>query len=214
MPIHPMGVVVVTRYQRPDKGKRIVACTQVDSCEQMDNGSGTEGVHFNSRNQDYGVNLSSEQVTQIMSILNNMQFNSRGGANNGTNLGTVPSDFVGMMACSSHNSSNTCICLNCMINVDSPWIIDSGATDHMCNDLSLFTHVKHMPSPFQVTLPNGHFIEVNTVGTIPINDIISLYNVMYVPSFKYNLISVTKLLQQNKCSIQFTYTDCTLQGLS
>ena len=44
-----------------------------------------------------------------------------------------------------------------------------------------------------VTLPNGYTVRIEGTGFIQLTDVISLYNVLYIPAFKFNLLSVSVL---------------------
>jgi hypothetical protein len=46
----------------------------------------------------------------------------------------------------------------------------------------------------KVKLPNGQFVEVTHIGTVKISESFILTNVLCVPSFSFNLISVSKLV--------------------
>jgi len=84
------------------------------------------------------------------------------------------------------------------------WIIDIGATDHMVSSVSLFTSITTLVS-HQVKLPNGHFAEVTHIGTIQLSEHLILTNVLYVPSFSFNLIYASKLIRNiNFCLIFLT----------
>ncbi|GJR40189.1 cysteine-rich receptor-like protein kinase 8 [Tanacetum coccineum] len=48
-------------------------------------------------------------------------------------------------------------------NVKEVWIIDSGATDHICISL-IRMHDVHICSPILVSLPNGQQVKVTTIG--------------------------------------------------
>lgn len=50
-----------------------------------------------------------------------------------------------------------------------PWVIDSGTTDHICNDLRLFNSYYEMKS-IVVRLPNGCFVSTNMAGIVRVND--------------------------------------------
>uniref|UniRef100_A0A803PEA8 Retrovirus-related Pol polyprotein from transposon TNT 1-94-like beta-barrel domain-containing protein n=1 Tax=Cannabis sativa TaxID=3483 RepID=A0A803PEA8_CANSA len=67
------------------------------------------------------------------------------------------------------------------------WVIDSGATHHICCNLSLFTSLHHNAIALFVSLPNGTRIHVQKSGTINISATLTLHNVLYVPSFQFNL---------------------------
>ncbi|EPS57917.1 hypothetical protein M569_16900, partial [Genlisea aurea] len=74
----------------------------------------------------------------------------------------------------------------------SDWIVDSGASEHMCYQKNLFTELYHIPE-ILVKLPTGATVNITEIGTVPVTDALSLRNVLYVPSFQYNLISVIRL---------------------
>ena len=87
-----------------------------------------------------------------------------------------------------------------MLNV---WVVDTGASSHMCCNFSLLTNITSLTQPFLVALPNKHIISVTQVGQVVLNPHITLFNVLYIPEFHCNLLSVTKLAQDNKCTATF-----------
>ncbi|XP_019224054.1 PREDICTED: uncharacterized protein LOC109205763 [Nicotiana attenuata] len=94
------------------------------------------------------------------------------------------------------------------------WIIDSGATDHMTSIKSLLFDIITLPIPYLVPLPNGYKVKVTNVGSLALFPDLILHNVLYIPSFKHNLISVHKLLNHCNDVVQFTKSACTFQGPS
>ncbi|KAK9664574.1 hypothetical protein RND81_14G052800 [Saponaria officinalis] len=94
------------------------------------------------------------------------------------------------------------------------WILDSGATDHMCSNKSLFSVLTPLPKPFTISLPNGQFVTIDSVGEVPISPNITLANVLFVPCFHFNLLSVAKLTKQCNSTIVFTPDACLLQDSS
>lgn len=97
----------------------------------------------------------------------------------------------------------------------SGWVLDSGATDHICHDLSLFHSYKVIDNPDNtITVPDGRKIQITHIGTIILNDIITLSQVLYVPGFHFNLISVPKLCHDFSGIVTFSANQCTLQGPS
>ncbi|XP_074342808.1 uncharacterized protein LOC141680498 [Apium graveolens] len=94
------------------------------------------------------------------------------------------------------------------------WIVDSGATDHMCCDISLFTShdIVHTPSSY-ITIPNGKQVQIAHTGTVNRSNDIVLKNVLYVPDFKFNLVSIPKICKDMACSVTFN-DNCFLQGPS
>lgn len=73
------------------------------------------------------------------------------------------------------------------------WILDSGATDHICPDLNKFMTIQAVNEPTFITIPDGRKISVLHTGSIKLNDTLLLHNVLHVPDFQFQLISVHKL---------------------
>ena len=86
------------------------------------------------------------------------------------------------------------------------WIVDSGATCHVCNDKNLFTDIRDLDTPQQVTLGDGSPLEGPAEGTVKLDMILpdgstqncKLKNVLYVPKLSYNLLSVSKASEARK----------------
>ena len=86
------------------------------------------------------------------------------------------------------------------------WIVDSGATCHMCNDRTLFVDMRNLESPQQVTLGDGSPLEGPAEGTVKLEMILpdgntqkcKLENVLYVPKLSYSLLSVSKASEAGK----------------
>ena len=72
------------------------------------------------------------------------------------------------------------------------WIIDSGATHHVSHDRNLFTDYKPLGKTY-VTLPNGYIVTITGVGCIHLTDSITLFNVLFISDFRFNLLSVSVL---------------------
>lgn len=85
--------------------------------------------------------------------------------------------------------------------------MDSSAFDHMCHDISSFDSYTQITHTF-ITIPNSSKVFVTHVGTIKLTDSITLKNVLNVPSFKFNLISVNNLCHNGVFSLQFTPDMC------
>lgn len=62
----------------------------------------------------------------------------------------------------------------------------------------------------KVHLPNGATASVTHIGSIHFADFV-LQNVLCVPSFKLNLISISKLVLDSQCLATFTNNTCVLQ---
>jgi hypothetical protein len=76
------------------------------------------------------------------------------------------------------------------------FLVDSGASRHICNDVRMFTHIYDSP-PRRIIVGNGESIECCKIGTIELDDRIKLLNVLYVPTFGANVISLSMLDKYN-----------------
>ncbi|XP_035551155.1 uncharacterized protein LOC118349715 [Juglans regia] len=83
-----------------------------------------------------------------------------------------------------------------------PWIIDTGATDHMVCYPSLFTSTTSFIS-HTVKLPNGTEVPVSHIGIVQLTASICLTDVLCVPSFTFNLFSAKKLATSLTCYLIF-----------
>jgi hypothetical protein len=98
-------------------------------------------------------------------------------------------------------------------SIHAPWIIDTGATDHMICTVSLFTTITAEVSQ-KVRLPNGQFASVTHIGTVRISESFILTDVLCIPSFSFNLISVSKLIKMMNCCLIFLSQFCFIQHLT
>ena len=118
------------------------------------------------------------------------------------------------------DSENTGLIASHALSVLSPneqciWIIDSGATCHMCHDDKLFTTLYHIEDPIDVMLGDRHTLTAIGPGDVVLDMVLPngelklcvLHDVLYVPKLAYNLISVTKASQKGK-TIKFTMSAC------
>jgi uncharacterized membrane protein (DUF2068 family) len=106
-----------------------------------------------------------------------------------------------------------CCCLIFLYHHCLPWIIDTGAIDHMISSVSLFTSVTSVVST-TVQFPNGAIALVTHIGIVRISGSLTLTDVLCVSSFNFNLISVSKLIKQFCCCLIFLYHHCFIQNLS
>ena len=94
------------------------------------------------------------------------------------------------------------------------WVLDSGATDHITGNKSLFSSFStssHLPS---ITMTNGSKISSHGIGTIHLFPSLSIDNVLYVPRSPFNLLSVSRLTRSLDCVVSFTKDFVCLQDRS
>ena len=67
------------------------------------------------------------------------------------------------------------------------WIVDTGASTHMCSDFSLLVNPAIVTSPMHVSLPDGSQVSVQYSGTVVLS--LLLNSIMFFTSPSSNLIS-------------------------
>ena len=95
------------------------------------------------------------------------------------------------------------------------WIIDSGATSHMCHNEALFSELKALKKPQDVSLGDGHVLKAVAEGTVSLKMLLdggttkrcSLKRVLLIPKLAYNLLSVSKATEAGK-TVDFDETGC------
>ena len=107
-------------------------------------------------------------------------------------------NFVGILKVSQHRLSS------------QKWVIDSGATHHVAHDKNIFVSLNSSLTS-SVNLPTSSTIKVSGVGTIRLNDHILLHNVLFIPEFRLNLLSISSLTDYIGSSVTFDPSSCTIQ---
>ncbi|XP_061375054.1 uncharacterized protein LOC133317230 [Gastrolobium bilobum] len=91
----------------------------------------------------------------------------------------------------------------------SCWILDTGATHHVCLSATLFSSSSSSDS--LVSFPNGSSAVVTDVGSVSICGLFTLHNVLCVPSFFFNLLSISALTRDSPILAHFSDSHCSLQ---
>ena len=65
----------------------------------------------------------------------------------------------------------------------------------------------------RVTPPNGQSVEITKVEFVRLSDSLALNNVLFVPLFAFNLLSVIALTHTHNCCINFLSNSCLIQDL-
>ncbi|GJT48729.1 sulfotransferase 16 [Tanacetum coccineum] len=117
--------------------------------------------------------------------------------------------------------------------MDIDWVNDTGASDHMTPNISLFISTKalkkpiivHLPDgtsktvtivealkkPIIVHLPDGTSKIVTIIGKVQLTPNLILTDVFYHPEFQLNLLSVGKLIQTNNLTAHFYPNDFSIR---
>lgn len=84
----------------------------------------------------------------------------------------------------------------------------------MSSELTSLHELTLLRSPILVNLPNGTQVKVTHKGKLRIGKGIVLNNVLLVPNFKFNLLSIKRLCEQLGCTVEFMERLCMLQAPS
>ena len=71
---------------------------------------------------------------------------------------------------------------------NSKWIVDSGASDHMIGNSTLFSTYSPCPRNYKVSIANGERVVVAGIGIIKISNDLYLKDVLHVPQLFINFI--------------------------
>lgn len=135
----------------------------------------------------HGASSSTPRVNQIGT------FSPYPGTSTSTNLGNLPHLFC-----------------NSVSNSTAPWILDSGATDHVSSSLANFSSYVSI-NPIVVKLPTSQEVLTTHSGVVKFSYSFLLTNVLYIPSFTFNLISISKLASSLNCKLTFFSNKCFIQ---
>ena len=100
----------------------------------------------------------------------------------------------------------------CLATQD-PWVIDSGATDHMIGTSGLLSDLEQSSSFPNVTLADGSATTVSGLGTANLSPNLSLFFALYILDFPFNLLSISKLTKILNRAAIFLSTHCIFQDL-
>ena len=102
-------------------------------------------------------------------------------------------------------------------NRRSNWVIDSGATCHMCNNEELFDQIIGLEMPQEITVDDGHSVQATGRGDVILRMTVlngkirkcKLSDVLYVPDLSHNLLSVSKAGSNGK-RFEFGQSHCNI----
>ncbi|GAA0154387.1 hypothetical protein LIER_12383 [Lithospermum erythrorhizon] len=75
----------------------------------------------------------------------------------------------------------------------SSWIVDSGASTHVCGNLAYFDTQQPVKSFTPVHLPDNFVKSIKSIGVAKLSDEVVLVDCLHMPSFKCNLHYVSML---------------------
>jgi Reverse transcriptase (RNA-dependent DNA polymerase)/gag-polypeptide of LTR copia-type/Integrase core domain/GAG-pre-integrase domain len=100
-------------------------------------------------------------------------------------------------------------------NNSNNWLLDSGANNHVTSDLNNLSTFFEYAGPDKLQIGNGSGLPIAHIGSAVLfvaGFSVRLNHVLHVPNFTTNLLSLSKLLQDNpSLSINFSSTSCFLK---
>jgi len=90
------------------------------------------------------------------------------------------------------------------------WIIDSGAIDHITCSFDNFLNFSKI-KPIHINLPNGSTVVAHISRTVQLSPQLIIQDVLYVPNFKFNLLSISKLLASSDYTLHFSNFQCQIK---
>ncbi|KAK6128183.1 hypothetical protein DH2020_038072 [Rehmannia glutinosa] len=94
--------------------------------------------------------------------------------------------------------------------LSSEWVVDSGASRHICCTASDFSSL-HPISKSTVTLPNNSTLHAHFAGNIQLNSHLTLTDVLFLPQFHFNLLSVSSLTSMSNLKVTFLSDSFSIQ---
>ena len=116
-----------------------------------------------------------------------------------------------MVSVAQTSNASTCLTHTSSLR---PWILDSGASDHISNKNDLFSSITTTSALPNVTLANGSQTMAKGIGLAHPFPSIPLNSILYTPECPFNLISISKITRTLNCSISFSDKFVTLQDQS
>lgn len=95
------------------------------------------------------------------------------------------------------------------------WIIDSGATHHFTRNNELLQDCIniYVSKREKCILPIGEKAEITHTWSANLFEKEAVHSVLYVPKFRFNLLSVSKVIEELSCFVTFFLDFCVFQGI-
>ena len=114
---------------------------------------------------------------------------------------------------SSHQASTSGSCTTLLASSSDSLIIDSGVFAHMSGTQSLLTRFSKLSRPCYISIADGHACPIVGHGEANPTSSLQLSQVLYVPNFLVNLLSISAITKALFCSISFFPYHHTFQDL-
>jgi hypothetical protein len=140
------------------------------------------------------------------------EFNSKGRLCEGASYSKGPYKAESTLLATS-SQGKECHHARSTTSQSKPWIIDTGATNHMTGASDLFTTYTPCSGKDKVRVADGSMAPIVGRGSVRCTMTLSLSPVLHVPKFPVNLLSVSSLNKSRHCRSWFDPTSCAFQDL-
>ena len=93
---------------------------------------------------------------------------------------------------------------------DDSWIIDSGASNHMTSAQKNFFTYSSCSGHDKFCIADGSLSPIIWQGSVKCTPSITLPFALHIPHFSYNLLSVSALIKNLNCKIEFFPFHCVI----
>jgi hypothetical protein len=177
----------------------------VDNCSNVDDQSDIDDVRSTKGSDSY--TLTKTRYEKLVNLLQSSA--SVQNASSSTQVNGASTSNMGNVAVMNHQG-NTNVAYSYNHSSYGAWIIDSGASDHICSNVALFDDY-HDITPIQVKMPNGTIAHAKQAGSVKLSDNFVVNNVLLVPEFSLNLLSVPRLTYNSQIVVHFDGLACLIQ---
>ncbi|KAL2904693.1 Retrovirus-related Pol polyprotein from transposon RE2, partial [Bienertia sinuspersici] len=109
-------------------------------------------------------------------------------------------------------TSFACMVFCCNVNtIEHKWIMNTGTTDHMTANPHILFEKEPVKGKTKINLPTGKSTCITCKGKVKLENGLVIKDVLLVPEFKHNLLSISKLLREENCKVVFHSKFCLIQ---
>ena len=199
------------------KNNKNATAHQVSSNLELIQGNQCNGVHEFTSNMPIHQtpSFTQDQFQQLLTLIGSCSTSqpTTGQAPHVANAVTYTSNVVVGNLSNFQHSVFSAKTVNRRAYNFNTWVIGTGASDHIVCSIKLLTSYTEI-SHSMVELPNGEAAVVTHIGTIHLSSHITLTNVLCVPSFTFNLLSVSALTKTQPICLVFLSKFCFMQDLT
>ncbi|XP_070051729.1 uncharacterized protein [Nicotiana tomentosiformis] len=166
------------------KNKKSASCVQTEPPFTLS--THLHGILTTQLSESSAHGFTKEQYQHLLALFQQAQLSSGLTHDDSSVNNTAFAYFASLFSSYVESSVDSHVCASSQLKVN-PWILDTGATNHMTPHKHLLFNVKPLTKPFLVTLPNGYKAKVVSTGYLHLRHDVVLLHVLLGPSLKWPL---------------------------